>query len=116
MAAGKRWLATVSPAEISLFRRLPRNAGFYPYSSGGAREAQTRILARADDSEAVIVALTITGSRNDPSAPCLSGAYYLKSARGVLVVHAFMKKDRATSRHDIEVGRKRLREIVNEEI
>src|SRR5580704_7575018 len=42
--------------------------------------------------------------------------YYLKSARGVLIVHAFMKKTQATSQQDIEIGRKRLREMINEEI
>jgi phage-related protein len=42
--------------------------------------------------------------------------YYVRSARGVLVVHAFMKKTQAISRQDIEVGRRRLREMMNEEV
>jgi len=42
--------------------------------------------------------------------------YYVKSARGVLVVHAFMKKTQSTSQQDVEIGRRRLREMLNEEI
>jgi phage-related protein len=42
--------------------------------------------------------------------------YFSRSARGVLVVHAFVKKSQATSKQDIEIGRKRLREMLNEEI
>jgi phage-related protein len=42
--------------------------------------------------------------------------YYVRSARGILVVHAFMKKTHATSRQDIELGRRRLREMINEEV
>ena len=42
--------------------------------------------------------------------------YYSRSARGILVVHAFMKKSRATTKQDIEIGRKRFKEMVHEEI
>lgn len=39
---------------------------------------------------------------------------YLKSARGVLVFHAFMKKGQKTPRREIELGKKRLREVLYE--
>jgi phage-related protein len=41
--------------------------------------------------------------------------YYVKSARGVLVFHAFVKKDRATPLRELNIGRKRLKELLYEE-
>lgn len=41
--------------------------------------------------------------------------YYVKSARGILVFHAFQKKDRTTPLQEVEIGRKRLKELLNEE-
>ena len=37
--------------------------------------------------------------------------YYVQSEAGVFVLHAFAKKSQATSKHDIELARKRLKEI-----
>jgi phage-related protein len=37
--------------------------------------------------------------------------YCSRSARGVLVFHAFAKKSAQTAAHDIELGRKRLQEM-----
>jgi phage-related protein len=39
----------------------------------------------------------------------------MKSARGILVFHAFAKKSRATPRQEVELGRKRLKELLDEE-
>ena len=41
--------------------------------------------------------------------------YYARSARGILVIHAFMKKTGRTAAIDIQLGRRRLREMLNEE-
>jgi phage-related protein len=41
--------------------------------------------------------------------------YYLRSLRGILVVQAFVKKSRATAGQDLELGKKRLREMLDEE-
>ncbi len=41
--------------------------------------------------------------------------YVVKSARGILVFHAFVKKSRATPRQEVELGRKRLKELLDEE-
>jgi len=41
--------------------------------------------------------------------------YYKKSARGILIFHAFMKKTQKTPYHEIEVGKKRLKEMFYEE-
>jgi phage-related protein len=41
--------------------------------------------------------------------------YLLKSSSGVFVFHAFIKKTRATPRYEIEVGARRLRELIDEE-
>ncbi|MFI5098730.1 MAG: type II toxin-antitoxin system RelE/ParE family toxin [Candidatus Acidiferrales bacterium] len=41
--------------------------------------------------------------------------YLVKSAQGILVFHAFVKKSRATPRQEAELGRKRLKELLDEE-
>jgi phage-related protein len=42
--------------------------------------------------------------------------YYTRLPRGILIFHAFVKKSRATPMREIELGRKRLREMLNEEV
>lgn len=41
--------------------------------------------------------------------------YYTKSERGILVFHAFVKKSRKTPQHEIDLGKKRLKEVLYEE-
>ena len=41
--------------------------------------------------------------------------YYVRSARGILVFHAFQKKDRTTPLQEVKMGRKRLKELLHEE-
>ena len=41
--------------------------------------------------------------------------YYVRSARGILVFHAFQKKDRRTPLQEVEKGRRRLKELLHEE-
>ena len=41
--------------------------------------------------------------------------YAVVTERGVLVFHAFVKKTLKTPRHEIELGQKRLRELIDEE-
>ena len=40
--------------------------------------------------------------------------YYVKSTRGILVFHAFQKKDSTAPLQKIRTGRRRLKELVNE--
>ena len=40
--------------------------------------------------------------------------YYTASSQGALVFHAFVKKDRADTSEEIELGRKRLKELLDE--
>jgi phage-related protein len=40
---------------------------------------------------------------------------YVRSARGILVLHAFQKKDRTTPLQEVEKGRRRLKELLHEE-
>jgi phage-related protein len=42
--------------------------------------------------------------------------YYTRSAKGVLVIHAFVKKSQATPKRDLDLGKKRLKELLHEEI
>lgn len=42
--------------------------------------------------------------------------YYKRSSRGVLIFHAFMKKTQKTPLQDVELGRKRLQEMLDEKI
>jgi phage-related protein len=49
-----------------------------------------------------------------------SGAYrvfcFSKSTRGILVFHAFIKKTESTPKREIELGQKRLKEMLYEEV
>jgi len=42
--------------------------------------------------------------------------YYSLSARGIYVFHAFVKKTQATPKQDLDLGRKRLKEMLYEEV
>lgn len=41
--------------------------------------------------------------------------YYARGPRGLLIFHAFVKKSQTTPRQELEVGRKRLKELLDEE-
>ncbi len=41
--------------------------------------------------------------------------YYSRSPRGILVFHAFVKKTRATPIRELDLGKKRLKELLHEE-
>jgi len=41
--------------------------------------------------------------------------YYMKSDRGILIFHAFQKRAQKTPDAEIRLGRKRLKELLNEE-
>lgn len=41
--------------------------------------------------------------------------YYVKSARGILVFHAFVKKSQKTPQREVDLGKKRLKEMLYEE-
>lgn len=49
-----------------------------------------------------------------------SGSYrvlvYTRSSRGIFVFHAFVKKSKTTPKHEMELGKRRLRELLDEEI
>ncbi len=42
--------------------------------------------------------------------------YYARSTRGILVFHAFVKKTQATVLRELDLGRKRLKELLHEEV
>jgi phage-related protein len=42
--------------------------------------------------------------------------YYSRSPRGILVFHAFMKKTQTTPTHESDLGKKRLKELLHEEV
>ena len=42
--------------------------------------------------------------------------YYTRSTRGILVFHAFVKKTQATPTHELDLGKKRLKELLHEEV
>lgn len=42
--------------------------------------------------------------------------YYSRSPRGILIFHAFVKKSQTTPKHELELGKKRLEELLHEEI
>ena len=42
--------------------------------------------------------------------------YYTRSVKGILIFHAFVKKSRAIPQHELHLARKRLKELLDEEI
>jgi phage-related protein len=40
--------------------------------------------------------------------------YYTRSPKGILIFHAFVKKSRTTPSHELDLGRKRLKELLYE--
>ena len=42
--------------------------------------------------------------------------YYSRSPRGILVFHAFVKKTQGTPMRELNLGRKRLKELLHEEV
>lgn len=42
--------------------------------------------------------------------------YYSASPRSILVFHAFAKKTRTTPKQELELGKKRLKELLHEEV
>jgi phage-related protein len=42
--------------------------------------------------------------------------YYSRSPRGILVFHAFVKKAPATPLRELDLGKKRLKELLHEEV
>jgi phage-related protein len=42
--------------------------------------------------------------------------YYSRSPRGILVFHAFVKKTQATPVRELDLGKKRLKELLHEEV
>lgn len=42
--------------------------------------------------------------------------YYTSSRRGILVFHAFMKKSQAIPTHELQLGKRRLKEMLHEEV
>ncbi len=41
--------------------------------------------------------------------------YYTRSLRGILILHAFVKKSRAIPKHEMDLAKKHLKELMNEE-
>ncbi|MBI1738719.1 MAG: type II toxin-antitoxin system RelE/ParE family toxin [Acidobacteria bacterium] len=41
--------------------------------------------------------------------------YYTRSLKGVLIFHAFVKKSRAIPKHEMDLAKKRLKELMDEE-
>ena len=62
------------------------------------------------------VALGVEELRIHDRAGIYRALYYKKSARGVLIFHAFVKKTQKTPLQDVDLGRKRLKEMLDEEI
>ena len=38
--------------------------------------------------------------------------YYKKNKQGILILHAFIKKTQKTAKHEIEIGKRRLKEML----
>ena len=62
------------------------------------------------------VALGVEELRVRDRAGIYRAFYYKKLARGVLIFHAFVKRTQKTPLQDIELGRTRLKEMLDEKV
>jgi phage-related protein len=60
------------------------------------------------------VALGVYELRVKDASGAYRAFYYTRSSRGILVFHAFEKKTRQTPESEIRLGRKRLKELLDE--
>jgi phage-related protein len=60
------------------------------------------------------VALGVSEIRVKDRSGAFRVFYYLKNAQGILVFHAFMKRDRKSPVSEVALARQRLREMLNE--
>ena len=84
-----------------------------PVSGGactGCRWGATGDAERSTDGNHSFGRLGIAGERRGPNFPVF---YYTASAAGVLVFHAFAKKTQRTRAPEIELARKRLKELLD---
>ena len=42
--------------------------------------------------------------------------YYTRSPKAILIFHAFVKKNQTTPKHELDLAKKRLKELLHEEI
>jgi phage-related protein len=61
------------------------------------------------------VAVGVSELRFRDRAGIYRAFYYTRSARGILILHAFVKKTQQTSPQDVNLGRHRLQELLDEE-
>ena len=61
------------------------------------------------------VALGVEELRLRDPAGIYRTLYYKKSRRGILIVHAFVKKTPQTSKRELDLARRRLKEMLHEE-
>jgi phage-related protein len=61
------------------------------------------------------VALGVEELRVRDSTGIYRTFYYKKSARGILILHAFVKKTQKTPNQEIDIAKKRLKEMLSEE-
>jgi len=62
------------------------------------------------------VALGVEELRVQDASGIYRTFYYKKSKQGILILHAFVKKAQKTPQHEIDIARKRLKEMLNEEV
>jgi phage-related protein len=60
------------------------------------------------------VAAGVEELRIRDSAGAFRVFYFVRDARGIVVFHAFVKKSQKTPKDEIETGRKRLKELLDE--
>lgn len=61
------------------------------------------------------VALGVEELRTKDRSGAYRVFYYVKSTWGILIFHAFVKKSQKTPQHEIDLGKRRLKEMLYEE-
>jgi phage-related protein len=106
-------LAVFHPRARETIRGFPRTA---KQSLGEAIwDLQCGVKLRMPQSRPmVVVAPGVEELRIKDASGAFRVFYYLRDARGILVFHAFVKKSQKTAQDEIDTGRRRLREMMNE--
>jgi phage-related protein len=80
------------------------------------RSAKRRNAGHAAFSTHPSIGVGVSELRITDRAGIYRAFYYMQSPRGILVFHAFMKKSQATPQRELDLARKRWKELLYEKI
>lgn len=100
------------PKAQQAIRRFPKDVRVR-LGKGLFRLQMGELIGMPDSRPMPGVAAGVSELRVGGADGCFRAFYYAASSRGVLVFHAFVKKTQRTPPMEIELARKRLKELFN---